>query len=145
MYVLIICVVCKINFMLQIKGKDLKTEHIMLFQELALLNFCWHCSDKILTKNGHLVNWQCDCFFRGVPKECALLSPKRTRALGALTLWLFIVGVSNNWASSKPKNMGPCCSDTGIVFLGVSNDLVQPKTSNFSTRALIWVHYKAVH
>ena len=31
------------------------------------------------------------------------------------------------------------------IFLSFYLDLVQPKTSTFSTHALVWVHYKVVH
>ena len=41
MYVFIIYVFRKLNFMLQVKEKDLKTENTMLFQELELLNYKW--------------------------------------------------------------------------------------------------------
>ena len=42
-----------------------------------------------------------------------------------------IIGVSEGWSILK-------------IELRVGYDLFQPKTSTFSTRSLIWVHFKTV-
>ena len=50
--------------------------------------------NQILSKYGHLMQWQCDFF--GVSKECAYPLPNEIRVFGTVTLWFFILGVSNN-------------------------------------------------
>ena len=61
--------------------------------------FC-SCDDisvnHILTKSGHLEQWQYD-FWVEVSKDCETSFPNKVWALGAVKLWLFILGFSNDW------------------------------------------------
>ena len=106
---------------------------VEVFSDLAY-EFCC-CAEisvnRILPQSGHLVQWHRD-FSGWVSKDCALSSPKTIRRLGAVTLWLFILGVSNDQASSKPKTIwAPDAVILEIFFLSISNDWATLSTEIF--------------
>ena len=77
-------------------------------------------------------------YLNGVATQGLIMKPDPEKGVECFVGAYFMGG----WNQEEGKDPGLVLSRTGYIIM--YSDLFQPKTSTFSTRALIWAHFKTV-